>query len=128
MRLGRSGRLRRLSAPLIAVASVSALVLSWAPATPAAAVAKVVDVKGFANGMTEHTTALQSGTTRLADTELAWGSAVVNATATGAVPILDEYNHNFSCPPVDKNDACAPGFTSRHSYPRATGLEIGLGT
>jgi len=124
-------RRRRMAGPLLGVAIIGASMLSFMPAqaqTPTAP--KFIDVKGFATGMDEHTTLLQSSGTRLADTELGWSSAVVDGTSNGlSKPILNEYNLGTSCPPLkDDAKACAPSLTTKHSYAHGSGLEVGLGT
>src|SRR5581483_5347958 len=130
MRLGRLRGMRRLSAPALGLAIVGASLLSFMPAqaqTPTPP--KFVNIKGFAHGSALHVTALQSGGTRLADVDAAFGSATVNGTSAGlGTPLLNEYNFNYNCPPLkDDPKACAPALAAKHSYARGSGLEAGLG-
>jgi hypothetical protein len=118
-------------APLFGLLIVGATLMNWTPAAQAQTpVPSTLNVKGFAQGMDQHTTLLQSGGTRLADTELGWAAAVVNATGGGlSTPLLNEYNLNFSCPPLkDDPKTCGPSLAAKHSYARGSGLEVGLGT
>lgn len=108
---------RRLMRPLIAAASVAALVLVWIPAASGHGI-HTGPLKGFANGQTLHVGALESGGTRLVDTEVAWASANVDASDAGlGTAKLNEVNRTFQ-----------KSLSAKHTYARGSGLEIGLGT
>ena len=130
MRLGRSHGLRRVWAPLLAVATVAAFTVNWAPAAHAQVpVPKFLDVKGYATGQDIHVTALNSGGTQLADVEVGWAGSSVDATSSGlSKPILNEFGFGISCPPVADADVCKPNLAAKHSHARGSGIELGLGT
>lgn len=117
MHIRGTSPIRRLVRPLIAAASVAALVLVWIPAASGHGI-HTGPLKGFANGQTLHVGALESGGTRLVDTEVAWASANVDASDAGLGPAkLNEVNRTFQ-----------KALSAKHTYARGSGLEIGLGT
>ena len=130
MRLGRSFRVSRMSVSLVAVATVAGLTLSWMPVARAQApVPRFLNVKGYATGQDIHVGALQSGTTRVVDTEVGFAGASVDATAAGlGKPILNEYQYNITCPPAAEADVCKPSPVQKHSHARGSGVELGLGS
>jgi LPXTG-motif cell wall-anchored protein len=89
-------------------------------ASPAAAqkAGEPVELRGFATGQPGHVGALTSGGTTVADAEIAWSAASVDADADGLKGAkLNEVNRIFQ-----------PDKTNKLSYARGSGLEIGLAT
>jgi hypothetical protein len=92
--------------------------MNWAPTAQAQGAGQPVDAGGFATGQISHVGALESGGTRLADGEVSWSAASVDADSDGLKGAqLNEVNRIFQ---PDKN--------GKLSYARGSGLEIGLGT
>src|SRR6266849_4249502 len=95
MRLRSRGRVRRVSAPLLAVAIVGAFVLNWAPTAQAVALTGL-GVKGFSNGNVIHAGALNSGTTTVVQGEVAWAGATMDDAKTGlGAAKLNEFARPF---------------------------------
>jgi hypothetical protein len=77
-----------------------------------------VDLRGFATGQPAHVSALEAGGTRIADAEVTWSGAAVDADADGLKGAkLNEMNRVFQ-----------PDKAGKLSYARGSGLEVGLAT
>src|SRR5688572_26053226 len=68
-----------IGAGLLLLASL----FTWAPGVSAQDPGEPIDLRGFATGQPGHVGALESGGTRLADAEVAWSGATVDADADG---------------------------------------------
>jgi hypothetical protein len=111
---GRGRRLIPLGAGLLLVAQL----FSWGPHAAAQEPGKPVDARGYATGQPAHVQALESGGTRLADAEVAWSAATVDADADGLKGAkLNEVNRILQ-----------PDKAGKLTYARGSGLEVGLGT
>jgi LPXTG-motif cell wall-anchored protein len=92
--------------------------LSFAPTAGSQEPGEPVDLRGFATSQPAHVSALEAGGTRVADAEVAWSSAAVDADADGLKGAkLNEMNRIFQ-----------PDKAGKMSYARGSGLEVGLAT
>ena len=116
MRLTR-GRARRL-VPLGAGLLLVAQLFSWGPRAAAQAAGDPVDARGYATGQPAHVQALEAGGTRIADAEVAWSAASVDADADGLKGAkLNEVNRILQ-----------PDKAGKLTYARGSGFEVGLAT
>ena len=77
-----------------------------------------VELRGYATGQPAHVQALEAGGTRIADAEVAWSAASVDADADGLKGAkLNEVNRILQ-----------PDKAGKLSYARGSGLEVGLVT
>jgi hypothetical protein len=108
----------RLPAIVGAALLLLASLFTWAPRVSAQDPGEPIDLRGFATGQPGHVGALESGGTRLADAEVAWSGATVDADADGLKGAkTNEVNRIFQ-----------PDKAGKLSYARGSGLEVGLGT
>ncbi len=107
----------------VAVAATGLLVaqlLSWAPAATGVneKPGEPVDLRGFATGQPAHVDALNAGDTRVADAEVAWSAASVDADADGLAGVKqNEFTRTIH-----------PDLGDKMSHARGSGLELGVGT
>jgi hypothetical protein len=77
-----------------------------------------VELRGYATGQPAHVSALEAGGTRIADAEVAWSAAAVDADRDGLKGAkLNEVNRILQ-----------PDKSGKLSYARGSGLEVGLAT
>ncbi len=102
-----------------AVLLLSAQLLSWSPAAGInEKPGEPVDLRGFATGQPAHVDALNAGETRVADAEVAWSAASVDADANGLSGVKqNEFTRTIH-----------PDLGDKLSHARGSGLELGLGT
>ncbi len=107
----------RWIAPLGVGVLLLAQLLTWSPNVQAQA-GEPIDLRGFATGQPGHVGALEAGGTRVADAEVAWSAATVDADADGLKGAkVNEFNRIFQ-----------PDKSGKLSYARGSGLEVGIGT
>jgi LPXTG-motif cell wall-anchored protein len=116
----RANRARRggpLAAMLLAVGLVGPAFIGAAPVSAQDA-GKPVELRGYATGQPAHVQALEAGGTRIADAEVAWSAASVDADADGLKGAkLNEVNRVLQ-----------PDKAGKLAYARGSGLEVGLAT
>lgn len=116
MRVARSRG--RWAAAGVATLLLLAPLFAFAPKVSAQDPGDPVELRGFATGQPAHVQALEAGGTRLANTDVAWSGAAVDADADGLKGAkLNEMNRIFQ-----------PDRAGKLSYARGSGLEVGLGT
>jgi hypothetical protein len=94
--------------------------IGWGSAASAqtADAGKPIDLRGYATGQPAHVSALEAGGTRIADAEVAWSGASVDADADGLKGAkLNEVNRIVQ-----------PDKSGKLTYARGSGLEVGLAT
>jgi hypothetical protein len=112
------GRRGRVAASTGGAILLFCSIFSFAPIAGAQEPGEPVDLRGFATGQPAHVSALESGGTRVADAEIGWSGAAVDADADGLKGAkLNEMNRIFQ-----------PDKGGKLSYARGSGLEVGLGT
>ena len=102
---------------ILFVLTLLAALIPTAGQSASAQVVALAQFSGYSTGTAVHAGALQSGTTRLVDSELAFSGANVNSAGLGA-PLTNEMAQGFQ-------DAAPAG---AKSAARGSGLEIGLDT
>jgi hypothetical protein len=116
MRVARSRG--RWAAAGVATLLLLAPLFAFAPKVSAQDPGDPVELRGFATGQPAHVGALESGGTRVADAEVAWSGAAVDADADGLKGAkINEVNRIFQ-----------PDKAGKLSYARGSGLEVGLAT
>jgi hypothetical protein len=102
---------------ILFVLTLLAALVPTAGQSASAQVTALAQFSGYSTGTAVHAGALQSGTTRLVDSEIAFSGANVNSAGLGA-PLTNEMTQGFQ-------DAAPAG---AKSAARGSGLEIGLDT
>lgn len=116
MRVARSRG--RWAAAGVATLLLLAPLFAFAPKVSAQDPGDPVELRGFATGQPAHVQALESDGTRVANTDVAWSGATVDADADGLKGAkVNEVSRIFQ-----------PDKAGKLSYARGSGLEVGLGT
>jgi LPXTG-motif cell wall-anchored protein len=113
----RARRAGPLAAGMLVIGLIGQMFIGASPVSAQKA-GEPVDLRGYATGQPGHVGALTSGGTTVADAEVAWSAASVDADADGLKGAkLNEVNRILQ-----------PDKTGKLSYARGSGLEVGLAT
>ncbi len=113
----RARRAGPLAAGMLVIGLIGHIFVGASPVNAQKA-GEPVELRGYATGQPAHVQALEAGGTRIADAEVAWSAASVDADADGLKGAkLNEVNRILQ-----------PDKTGKLSYARGSGLEVGLAT
>src|SRR5687767_14811479 len=110
---------RRRIAALLGALTLCLLPLSFlAPGATAQDSGGAIEIRGFATGQVSHISALETGGTRVLNTDVSWSGAAVDADENGlAGAKMNEFARIFQ-----------PDRPGKITYARGSGFEVGAGT